>query len=105
MGTARSSSEGMTSSDSDTPKDHLHSTGTQSEHGKSSETSKSETSSQSEIFSSYNNIYNNSSDCKTARTSQSEITTEYYASSEPSSREASRPSSPESGNFTARTMW
>ena len=33
------------------------------------------------------------------------ITTEYDASSEPSSREASRPSSPESGNLSARTVY
>ena len=62
-------------------------------------------SSQSEIFSSYNNIYNNSSDCETYTSSQSEITTEYDASSEPSSREASRPSSPESGNLSVRTVY
>ena len=33
------------------------------------------------------------------------ITTEYDASSEPSSREASRPSSPESGNLSVRTVY
>ena len=33
------------------------------------------------------------------------ITTEYNASSEPSSREASRPSSPESGNLSVRTVY
>ena len=106
-GTGTSSSEDVTDSDSDTPKDHLHSTGSQSEHGESSDTSKSTTPSQSEIFSGYNNIYNNnsSSDCNTYTSSQSEITTEYDASSEPSSREASRPSPPESGNLTARTMY
>ena len=41
----------------------------------------------------------------TVRHSQSEITTEYDASSEPSSREASRPSSPESGNLSVRTVY
>ena len=61
--------------------------------------------SQSEIFSSYNNIYNTSSDCETYTSSQSEITTEYDANSEPSSREASRPSSPESGNLSMRTVY
>ena len=104
-GTGTSSSKDMTHSDSDTPKDHLHSMGSQSEHGNSSGTSKSTTSSQSEISSGYNNIYNNSSDCKTYTSSQSEVTTEYDASSEPSSRETSRPSSPESGNMTARTVY
>ena len=63
------------------------------------------TSSQSEIFSSYNNIYNNNSDCETYTSFQSEITTEYDASSQPSSREASRPSSPESGNLSVRTVY
>ena len=106
-GTGSSSSKDMAHSDSDTSKDHLHSTGSQSEHGNSSGTSKSTTSSQNEIFSGYNNIYNNysSSDCETYTISQSEITTEYDASSKPSSRETSRPSSPESGNMTARTMY
>ena len=50
-------------------------------------------------------FYNNSSDCETYTSSQSEITTEYDASSEPSSREASRPSSPESGNLSVRTVY
>ena len=97
----------MTHSDADTPKDHLHSMGSQSEHRESSETSRSTTSSQSEIFSGYNNIYNNNSnsDCNTYTSSQSEIITEYDASSELSSREASRPSSLESGNLTARNMY
>ena len=107
-GTGTSSSEDVTHSNSNTPKDHLHSTGSQSEHGETSDssgTSKTTTSSQSEIFSSYNNIYNNSTACETYTSSQSEITTEYNASSEPSSREASRPSSPESGNMTARTVY
>ena len=52
-----------------------------------------------------NNIYNNSTDCETYTSSQSEITTEYDASSEPSSREASRTSSPESGNLSVRTVY
>ena len=83
-------------------------TGTQSEHGETSHSSgtfKTTTSSQSEIFSGYNNIYNNSSDCETYTSSQSEITTEYNASSEPSSRETSRPSSPESVNLSVRTVY
>ena len=61
--------------------------------------------SQSEIFSGYNNSSNNNSDCETATSSQSEITSEYDASSEPSSREASNPSSPESGNLSVRTVY
>ena len=77
----------------------------QSEHEETSHNSRTTTSSQSEIFSGYNNIYNNSTDCETYTSSQSEITTEYNASSEPSSREASRPTSPESGNMTARTVY
>ena len=59
----------------------------------------------SEITSSYNNIHNNRSDFDTYTSSQSEITSEYNASSEPSSREASRPSSPESGNLSVRTVY
>ena len=107
-GTGTSSSEDVTHSDGDTSEEHLQCTGTQSEHGEtsaSSGVSRTTTSSQSEIFSGYNNIYNNSSDCETYTSSQSEITTEYDASSEPSSREASNPSSPESGNLSVRTVY
>ena len=88
-GTGTSSSEDVSHSDGDIPEEHLQCTGTQSEHGETSDssgTSKTTTSSQSEIFSGYNNIYNNSSDCETYTSSQSETTTEYNASSEPSSR-------------------
>ena len=98
----------MSHSDGDIPEEHPQCTGTQSEHGETSDssgTSKTTTSSQSEIFSGYNNIYNNSSDCETYTSSQSEITTEYNASSEPSSRETSRPSSPESGNLSVRIVY
>ena len=107
-GTGTSSSEDVSHSDGNIPEEHLQCTGTQSEHGETSDssgTSRTTTSSQSEIFSGYNNIYNNSSDYKTYTSSQSEITTEYNASSEPSSREASRPSSPESGNLSVRTVY
>ena len=93
-GTGTSSSEDVSHSDGDIPEEHLQCTGTQSEHRETSDnsgTSRTTTSSQSEIFSGYNNIYNNSTDCETYTSSQSEITTEYDASSEPSSREASRP--------------
>ena len=107
-GTGTSSSEDVSHSDGDIPEEHLQCTGTQSEHGETSDssgTSRTTTSSQSEIFSGYNNIYNNSSDYETYTSSQSEITTEYNASSGPSSREASRPSSPESGNLSVRTVY
>ena len=110
-GTGTSSSEDMPHSDGDIPEEQLQCMGTQSEHAETSDssgTSKTTTSSQSEIFSSYNNIYNNynnSSDCETYTSSQSEITTEYDASSEPGSRETSRPSSPESGNLSVRTVY
>ena len=103
-GTGTSSSKDVSHSDGDIPEEQLQCMGTQSEHGETSDssgTSKTTTSSQSEIFSGYNNIYNNSSDCETYISSQSEIT-EYDASSEPSSRETSRPSSPESGNLSVR---
>ena len=106
-GTGTSSNENLSHSDGAIPKEHLQCTGTQSEHRETSDssgTSRTTTSSQSEIFSGYNNIYNNSSDCKTYTSSQSKITTEYDASSEPSSREASRPSS-ESGNLSERTVY
>ena len=107
-GTGTSSSDDVSHSDGDIPEEHLQCTETQSEHRETSDssgTSRTTTSSQSEIFSCYNNIYNNSSDCETYTSSQSEITTEYDASSEPSSREASRPSSPESGNLSVRTVY
>ena len=103
-GTGTSSSEDVTHSDGDTPEEHSHQTGTQSTNEEASESSETATSSQSEIFFSYNNIYNNNSDFQTHTSSQSEIT-EYDASSEPSSREASRPSSPESGNLSVRTVY
>ena len=107
-GTGTSSSKNVSHSDGDIPEEQLQCTGTQSEHRETSDssgTSKTTTSSQSEIFSGYNNIYNNSSDCETYTSSQSEITTEYDASSEPSSRETSRPSSPESGNLSVRIVY
>ena len=104
-GTGTSSSEDVTHSDGDTPEEHLHQTGTQSTNEEASESRESATPSQSEIFSGYNNNYNNNSDFETYTSSQSEITTEYDASSEPSSREASRPSSPESGNLSVRTVY
>ena len=104
-GTGTSSSEDVTHSDGDTPEEHPHQTGSQSNNEETSESTESATPSQSEIFSSYNNSSNNNSDCETATSSQSEITSEYDASSEPSSREASNPSSPESGNLSVRTVY
>ena len=98
----------MSHSDGGIPEEHPQCMGTQSDHEETSDSSgnsKTTTYSQSEIFSGYNNIYNNSSDCETYTSSQSEITTDYNASSEPSSRETSRPSSPESGNLTTRTLY
>ena len=104
-GTGTSSSEDVTHSDGDTPEEHSHQTGTQSTNEEASESSRTATFSQSEISSSYNNIYNNNSDFQTYTSSQSKITTEYDGSSEPSSREASRPSSSESGNLSVRTVY
>ena len=104
-GTGTSSYEDVTHSDGDTPEEYSHQTGTQSTNEEASESSETATSSQSEISSSYNNIYNNNSDFETYTSSQSEITMEYDASSEPSSREASNPSSPESGNLSVRTVY
>ena len=95
----------MTHSDGDTPEDHLHQTGSQSNNEEASESRETATPSQSEIFSGYNNSSNNNSDFETYTSSQSEITSEYDASSEPSSREASNPSSPESGNLSVRTVY
>ena len=95
----------MTHSDGDTPEEHPEHTGTQPDNKETSESSGTATPCQSEIFSGYNNTYNNNSDCETYTSSQSEITTEYNANSEPSSREASRPSSPESGNLSVRTVY
>ena len=104
-GTGTSSSEDVTHSDGDTPEEHPQHMGTQSDNEETSESSGTATSSQNEIFSGYNNIHNNNSDCETYTSSQSEITTEYDASSEPSSREASRPSSPESSNLSVSTVY
>ena len=104
-GTGTSSSEDVTHSDGDTPEEHSHQMGTQSTNEETSESSETATSSQSEISSSNNNIYNNNSVFETYTSSQSEITTEYNASSKPSSREASRPSSSESGNLSVRTVY
>ena len=104
-GTGTSSSEDVTHSDGDTPEDHLHQTGSQSNNEEDCESRESTTPSQSEIFSGYNNSSNNNSDSEKYTSSQSEITSEYDASSEPSSREASNPSSPESGNLSVRTVY
>ena len=104
-GTGTSSSEDVTHSDGDTPEDHLHQTGSQSNNEEDCESRESATPSQSEIFSGYNNSSNNNSDFETYISCQSEITSEYDASSEPSSREASNPSSPESGNLSVRTVY
>ena len=94
----------MSHSDGGIPEENSQCTGSQSEHGETSDSSgnsKTTTSSQSEIFSGYNN----NSDCETYTSSQSKITTDYDANSESSSRETSRPSSPESGNLTTRTLY
>ena len=85
-GTGTSSSGDVTHSDGDTPEEHLHQMGTQSNNEEASESRETVTSSQSEIFSGYNNSSNNNSDFETYTSSQSEITTEYDASSEPSSK-------------------
>ena len=73
----------------------------QEEVSNSSSYSRTTTSSQSEIFSSYNN----QSDHSTSTPSQSEIFSDYDVNSESSSRQTSRPSSPESGNLTVRTLY
>ena len=104
-GTGTSSSEDVTHSDGDTPEDHLHQTGSQSNNEEDCGGRESATPSQSEIFSDYNNSSNNNTDSENYTSSQSEITSEYDASSEPSSREASNPSSPESGNLSVRTVY
>ena len=104
-GTGTSSSEDVTHSDGDTPEEHLHQTGSQSNNEEDCESRESTTASQSEIFSGYNNSSNNNSHSENYTSSQSEITSEYDASSEPSSREASNPSSPESGNLSVRTVY
>ena len=95
----------MTHSDGDTPEEHLHQAGSQSNNEEDCESRESATPSQSEIFSGYNNSSNNNTDSENYTSSQSEITSEYDASSEPSSREASNPSSPESGNLSVRTVY
>ena len=104
-GTGTSSSEDVTPSDGDTPEEHLHPTGSQSNNEEDCENRESATPSQSEIFSGYNNSSNNNTDSENYTSSQSEITSEYDASSEPSSRETSNPSSPESGKLSVRTVY
>ena len=103
-GTGTSFSEDVTHSDGDTPEEHLHQTGSQSNNEEDCESRESATPPQSEIFSGYNNSSNNTNS-ENYTSSQSEITSEYDASSEPSSRETSNPSSPESGNLSVRTVY
>ena len=101
-GTDTSSSKDLTHSDGDMPEEPSHQMGTESNHKETSDNSsnsRTTTSSQSEIFLSYNN----NSDFDTYTSSQSEIS-EYDVNSESSSRETSRPSSPESDNLTTRTL-
>ena len=102
-GTGTNSSKDMTHSDVDMSEEAAHQTETESNHKEASDSSshsRTTTSSQSEIFSSYNNH----SDFDTYTPSQSEIS-EYDANSESSSRETSRPSSPESDNLTTRMLY
>ena len=73
----------------------------QEEPSNSSSHSRTTTSFQSEIFSNYNN----QSDFSTTTSSQSEIFSDYDANSKSSSRETSRPSSPESGNLRLGTLY
>ena len=68
----------------------------------------SETPSQSEISQYTKNIVDSSNACSTSTSSQSEIyssNTEYEAGSESSSRESSRPSSPEAGSHQIRSLY
>ena len=101
-GTGTSSSEDGTHSDADMSEEAPHQMRTESNQEEASDSSHSRTttSSQSEIFS----RYNNQSDFSTYTPSQREIS-EYDANSESSSRETLRPSSPESGNLTARMLY
>ena len=94
-GTGTSSSKDVSHSDAHMSEEASHQTGTESNHKEASDSSshsRTTTSSQSEIFS------NNNSDFNTYTLSQSEISG-YDANSE------SRPSSPESGNLTTRTLY
>ena len=111
-GTGTSSSKDVSHSDGCIPEEHPQCTETQSDHKEASDSSGNSktTTSQSGIFSSYNNIYNSYNlqqflNCETYTSSQSEITTDYNANSEPSIRETSRSSSPESGNLSVRTVY
>ena len=102
-GTGTSSSEYMTHSDKDMSEEPIDPTGSEpinEEAGNSSSYSRTITYSQGEIFSSYNNC----SHCSTSSPSQSEMFSDYDANSESSSRETSRPSSPEPGNLRTRTL-
>ena len=104
-GTGTSSSEDATHSDGDTPEEHLHQTGSQSNNEETSERRESATPSQSEIFLVTITTPITIQIGRPQHPPQSEITSEYDASSEPSSREASNPSSPESGNLSVRTVY
>ena len=109
-GTGSSSEEGASNMDSDDPQEQATSTRSHSDQQEShsdGSTSHTSTPSQSEITQYTKNIVDSNS-YSTSTSSQSEIYSsnqEYEASSESSSRETSRPSSPESGSQQERTLY
>ena len=83
-GTGTSSSEDVTHSDGDMSEEATDPAGSESRNEE---------------------VSNMTSSSRTVTSSQSEIFSDYNANSESSSRETSRPSSPESGNLTTRTLY
>ena len=106
-GTGSSSEELGSNTDSGNPEEASTSTRSHSDEQDSHSGELSETPSQSEISQYTENIVDSNA-CSTSTSSQSEIyssNTEYEAGSESSSRESSRPSSPEAGSHQIRSLY
>ena len=105
-GTGSSSEEDASRRDTDDPEEPPTPTRSHSDQQESHSDVSSETPSQSEITQYTKNIVDSNS-CSTSTSSQSEIyssNAEYEAGSESSSRETSRPSSPEAGSHQDRSL-
>ena len=106
-GTGSSSEELGSNTDSGNPEESSTSTRSHSDQQDGHSDGSSETPSQSEISQYTENIVDSNA-CSTSTSSQSEIyssNTEYEAGSESSSRESSRPSSPEAGSHQNRSLY
>ena len=106
-GTGSSSEEDASRRDTDDPEEPPTLTRSHSDQQESHSDVSSETPSQSEITQYTKNIVDSSNSYSTSTSSQSEIyssNAEYEAGSESSSRETSRPSSPEAGSHQDRSL-